>query len=425
MASPPPIKRSLADPNGSRHSSRTTETVAANGVQPRLETAPARHSFNSLPPEVRSMIYHELYVQETPIRPLCHEDRYTEVTGTACPPCVGSGIALLRASRLIHAEASQVLYGKNTFLLYALDFGDQVLNFLRAIGKRNRMMIRNLQLDWQHGINKINQTSHASDLFSMVSDMNNPLRKDLAKMLHEIGRATIDKFVASLELMVGSPRLQNLTILCPGNESPSHPDSSCLEYRSCTGCHHEVPKVLLQIKDLKSLTIGDTDWRGELETLALEMRAAELSVTQLDCNELSDEENTELEKGGWTTSIPWRDPHSDEFRRMTTKKLIRRDDGSAGSKKQRHWCVCFRRLYVCESHAGDLTAREGAVCGDDDGAGVDNDDDDEWCSNTSGDYDYGGGDAKGSKFAACLPRSTRKSSRGRVEHWIATQMAEA
>lgn len=267
------------------------------------------------------MIYEQLFVKDYPLRPLCHEDRYMEIPGSGRPPDLGEAVSLLRASRLIHAEASDTLYGKNTFLLYALDFGDKALAFLRKIGKRNRHAIRDLQLDWQHGINKINQTRHASQLFAMVSDVNNPLRRDLAKMFHDVGRTTISKFVATLDLLVGSPRLEHLTIVCPGGDNPGHPDNHCVEYDGCTGCHHEVPRVLKEIKGLKTLTIGDTDWRNELEAMARDMGVRELSVTQLDCIELPPETVAELEREGWSTSITWHDPDGDDFRRVITKRL--------------------------------------------------------------------------------------------------------
>ena len=79
------------------------------------------------------MIYEQLFVKDYPLRPLCHEDRYMEDPGSGRCPGLGNVISLLRVSRLIHAEASDVLYGKNTFLLYALDFGDRALAFLRKI----------------------------------------------------------------------------------------------------------------------------------------------------------------------------------------------------------------------------------------------------------------------------------------------------
>lgn len=288
--------------------------------------------FERLPPEIRSMIYEALFVKDYAIRPLCHKDRYMEPPGIGRSPGFGDAIALLRVSRLVHAEASDVLYGRNTFLLYSLDFGDAHLAFLRQVGKRNRQAIRDLQLDWQHGINKINQTSKTSDLFAMISDVNNPLRKDLAKMLHDVGRSAINKFVAALELMVGSPRLEHLTIICPGTDNPGHPDNHCVEFHGCPGCHQALPRVLVRIKGLKSLTVGDTDWRNEMEAMALEMGVQELHIMQLDCIDLPAETVAELDRDGWKISITWRDPDGDDFRRVTTKRLT----GAGRRRRNRH-----------------------------------------------------------------------------------------
>lgn len=294
-------------------------------------------TFETLPPEIRSMIYGFLLIKDYAIRPLCHEDRYMEPPGTGRPPGLQDCISLLRVSRLVHAEASEVLYGQNTFLLYSLDFGDAPLAFLQKVGKRNRQAIRNLQFDWQHGINRIKQTSKAGELLAMISDVNNPLRKALAKMLHDVSRTAIDKFAATLELLVGSPHLEHLTILCPGTDHPGHPDNRCLEYQGCSGCQYEVPRVLGRIKGLKSLTVGDTDWRNELEAMALEMGVQELHVTQIAYIDLPPETVAELDREGWKISITWRDPDGDEFRRVSTKRLPRINRRDTGSRDRDLW----------------------------------------------------------------------------------------
>ncbi|KAI9782406.1 MAG: hypothetical protein M1816_001904 [Peltula sp. TS41687] len=306
-----------------RRSHKRIRTGRGEGLGMRRDpNARSGITFEGLPSEIRSMIYEFLLAKDYAIRPICHEDRYTEPPGTGRPPGLQDCLSLLRVSRRVHTEASDVLYGRNTFLLYALDFGDAILAFLQKVGRRNRQAIRNLQIDWQHGISKIRETNRASELCAMISDINNPFRKALAKMLHDVGRTAIDKFVATLELMVGSPRLEHLTILCPGTDSPGHPDNHHhQEYHGCSGCHYEVPRVLVRIRGLKSLTVGDTDWRNELEAMALEMGVQELHVTQLAYSDLPPETVAELHRNGWKISITWRDPDGDDFRRVATKRL--------------------------------------------------------------------------------------------------------
>ncbi|KAI9804260.1 MAG: hypothetical protein M1833_007067 [Piccolia ochrophora] len=403
-----PIKRFSGEGRTHRRCSHTDYTIHRDRKQVSPSASPSGLCFEKLPPEVRSMIYGHLFVRDDALRPLCREDRCMESRGTAHAPNVGQGIGLLRVNRQIHAEATEALYGKNGFLLYALDFGDGVLSFLKAIGAKNRRTIRNLQLDWQHGINKINQTSHAADLLTMVSDMDNPLRKDLAKMLHDVGRTTIDKIVNALDLMVGSSQLQHLTVLCPGNESPGHPDNHCGEYRRCSGCHHAVPGVLSKIKGLRSLTVGDTDWWDELKVLAIDMGAQVLNVTQMDCHELPSKTASRLEKEGWKVGITWRDPDGDEFRRVATHTLV--GEASRPQSDSRQWCPCFRRIYVCDSHAGDFAESEGSEC----------EDEEDWL--TDDDEYYGGCEDK-ANFGAGFP-APALGSRGRVEHWIATQLTD-
>ena len=294
-----------------------------------------RFNFEKLPPEVRSIIYSHLLAKDHTLRPLCREDRYFEEPGTARPLGLGDAVPLLQTSRLINAEASLTLYGKNTFLLYGLDFGDSALAFLKAIGKRNRRTIRSLQLDWQHGIIKINQASRATDLFAMVSDRKNPLREYVARMLHEVGRTTIDKFVATLSLMVDSPRLEHLAIICPGTDSPGHPDNHTADTRVCSGCRHEVQWVLRKIQGLKSLTVGDTDGHNELERLATEMGVQELNITQVDSVQLSAKSAASFEKDGWRLRVTWEDPDGNDIRRVATKRLQRTE--VAGCEDPKSW----------------------------------------------------------------------------------------
>ncbi|KAI9677047.1 MAG: hypothetical protein M1817_006886 [Caeruleum heppii] len=285
------------------------------------DTPRQQRGFEDLPPEVRSMIYDQLFVKPYPVRPLCSDTRYFELPGTTRAPGLGSTVAFLRVNRAISREACETLYRRNDFVLYNLDFGDSALAFVKNIGKRNRQTIRSITFDWQHGFVKINQVSKASDLFAMVSDKTNPLRNDLAKMLHDVGRNAINKFCTTLDYLSGSPNLEHLTLVCPGTDNPGHPDNHCVEYHGCSGCHYEVPKVLRRFKGLKSLTLGDTDWHNELEALAVEMGAEEINVTQLDCIDLPEENAAQLEKSGWKMSIVWRDPEGDDFKRVSSKDL--------------------------------------------------------------------------------------------------------
>ncbi len=131
------------------------------------------------------------------------------------------------------------------------------------------------------------------------------------------------------------PRLDRLTVLCPGADNPGHPDNHCVEFQGCLGCQHEVPRALARIKTVKVLTVGDTDRRNELEATAREMGVQELNVTQLDCIDLPRETLAELDRQGWTIVITWRDPHGEDFRRVATKHF---PVGNAGGRnKRKRW----------------------------------------------------------------------------------------
>ncbi|KAI9811913.1 MAG: hypothetical protein M1826_003021 [Phylliscum demangeonii] len=326
-------RRAAAPPRRTRR--RLTDGRA--GPAP-ATTAPARASLLGLPAEVRLMIYELLLVKDHALRPLCSEARYMETAASARPPGLGPVIALLRVCQRVHAEASHVLYARNTFLLYALDFGDAVLAFLERVGRRNRWAMRSLQLDWQHGIHQIYRTGRAQDLFAMVSDRNNPLRKDLAKMLHDLGRTAVAKFVAAVNLLVDSPGLEHLVLGCPGPENPGHADCQCVEYPGCAGCHRQLPAVLRRIRGLTSLTVGDTDWHQELEAVALEIGVRELNITQVDCTRLPLETVAALEQRGWTIAVTWQDPDGDDFRRLLTKRFPAvADRWKQGGKRKHSW----------------------------------------------------------------------------------------
>ena len=298
---------------------------------------PHKIGFEDLPPETRLMVYEYLFVLDHPIRPLCHEDRHMEPPGAGRPPALTDIIPLLRVSRLVHAEAGQVLYARNAFILYARDYGDAMVGFLRQIGATNRRTIRKLELDWQHGIVKANQVSKAHDLFGMVDDLNNPLRNEVAKMLHDVSRATIARFVAALDLVVANPRLERLTLLSPGTDNPGHPDRHATDFQVCCGCHREVPRALARFRNVVVLTVGDTDCLNDLEDIARGMGVQELNVTQVDCIELSPEKTAELVEQGWTMAVTWRDPDGEDFRRVLTKHfpLDRAIGGS--SRKRKRW----------------------------------------------------------------------------------------
>ena len=286
-----------------------------------VDVEPASSPFERLPREVRTLVYRHLLLRPGPLRPLSHEDRYLEAPGTARPPGLAEAVPLLRTCRRVYAEAAEVLYGQNDFVLYALDYGDAALAFLHQIGSRNRRAIRSLELDWQHGIHRIDRTSKANELFAMMADLNHPLRTDLTKMLRDLGRTTVGKFVTTLELMLDSPSLERLTLLWP---EPSHSDGPpCLAGPEGSQRHQEIRRVLSRFRRLKTLTVGYTDARHEFEATARLMGVRELNVTELDLADFPTETVDHLPSDGWTiVTIAGQDPDADECRRIFTKRFV-------------------------------------------------------------------------------------------------------
>ena len=311
---------------------------AGRPAGPSTDLGPLRKiGFEDLPPETRLTVYEYLLVLGHPIRPLCHEDRDMEPPGTGRPPALADIIPLLTVSRLVHAEAAQVLYARNAFILYAPDYGDAMVGFLRQIGGTNRRSIRRLELDWKYGIVKTDQVSKVHDLFAMADDLTNPLRKEIAKMLHDVSRAIMAKTVAALDLVVANPRLEHLTLLLPGSDTPGHPDRHATELQVCCSCHLEVPRALAEIRNVAVLTMGDMDYSVDLENIVRGMGVQQLNVTQVDCIEMSPEQSAELVRQGWSMSVTWRDPDGEDFRRMLTKHFSLDTSVGDSSRKRKRW----------------------------------------------------------------------------------------
>lgn len=89
--------------------------------------------FLGLSPEVRDRIYEHSLIQQKPIRLF---DRGQELT-----------IGLLRVNKLVHREASALLYTRNHFNLYTgPDAGEAVAEFLTKIGQENAGYIRHVRM---------------------------------------------------------------------------------------------------------------------------------------------------------------------------------------------------------------------------------------------------------------------------------------
>jgi hypothetical protein len=99
-----------------------------------------RSSLLSCPAEIRQRIYQPLFVlilnaDSEYFTPLTRDER-TKPQGPIYP-------AILRTCRMIHAEASAMLYGKNRFTFYG---SDDLLRFVKSVGDANACLIRDVSL---------------------------------------------------------------------------------------------------------------------------------------------------------------------------------------------------------------------------------------------------------------------------------------
>ena len=114
----------------------TSDTLGGLGPTPQQTNASdSDMSFNflGLPPEIRDRVYEHLLIQQKPIRLL---DRRQELT-----------VGLLRVNKLVHREASALLYTKNHFNLSAdPDHEEAEVEFLKTIGKENAGNIKHIRM---------------------------------------------------------------------------------------------------------------------------------------------------------------------------------------------------------------------------------------------------------------------------------------
>ena len=126
-------------------------------------------AFLDLPPELRVQIYKYLLKVPGGIRPTKSGDSCYMLTVTTKPIIERfkssvetsdqlGGLDLMLVSRQLHHEASEILYGHNTFQFFDLDYlpyldmdckvndFDQIYPWLVVIGRRNRSLIRSLEL---------------------------------------------------------------------------------------------------------------------------------------------------------------------------------------------------------------------------------------------------------------------------------------
>ena len=104
--------------------------------------------FFSLPPEVRLMVFRELFYVKTifPIRPV------TFLPKSRSKPVISLALGLLFSCRQAYEEGRCVLYSENKFCLFPRDI--RVSGFLGNIGHANRMAmattVRLLDMDVEH-----------------------------------------------------------------------------------------------------------------------------------------------------------------------------------------------------------------------------------------------------------------------------------
>ncbi|OAA57379.1 hypothetical protein SPI_07038 [Niveomyces insectorum RCEF 264] len=98
--------------------------------------AERRLTLLGLPSELRSEIFSHLVVRDTPVEPW---DTFNYLQNFSP--------ALLRVSRLVYREASFLLYSQNRFDVTVAQ-PDDVVSFLRKIGRRNAAYVRHVIIDF-------------------------------------------------------------------------------------------------------------------------------------------------------------------------------------------------------------------------------------------------------------------------------------
>jgi len=102
-------------------------------------------NFLSLPSELRNNIYEQLLVLQQPITCPIRFWRRQLIRRAGATSAFTLG--LLRANKIIHFEASSILYGKNCFDLECRSSEDVAL-FLERIGRKNASYILHMNLDF-------------------------------------------------------------------------------------------------------------------------------------------------------------------------------------------------------------------------------------------------------------------------------------
>ena len=111
-------------------------------------------NFLDLPLKVRLDIYRILLVQKQPFTPLHYQSikEYLEVT-ISQKAVLRAGVRLLQTCKQILDEATNVLYGENSFTLRPDDLED-VTRFLNGVGRRNCSKISSLDVNFEYSQEK-------------------------------------------------------------------------------------------------------------------------------------------------------------------------------------------------------------------------------------------------------------------------------
>ncbi|KAI9891148.1 MAG: hypothetical protein M1814_002991 [Vezdaea aestivalis] len=285
---------------------------------------PKSVTFLSLPPEIRNQIYELMFVRPS-IRPVCRDPLHTEdQSAVYYTSNLYHYTSVLRSCKQIHSEATNVLYGMNNFIVYSMDTGASILAWVNSIGPKNQRLISRLELNWQHMHRMLSSSSQETQLSQRLDDSTGLLKSDIFKAIHDKVKAHCHRIADAIKPFrqdQADATLKHLTAMMPGQESPQHPNNFCASV-GCPGCTDLVRDVMVDIKGLESLTIGDTEWKGESESLAKVMGVKHLSVTNMECVDFTDESVAELKELGWDASVVWRNPEDDdEYRRMLSKRL--------------------------------------------------------------------------------------------------------